>query len=514
MADSVMNAYMALIPKIDGGAVKDIETDVAGAGDRASARFKAALSNAGVMAARAIATALTGLGKIASDAFSAYADFEQITGGVEQIFGEGSEATAMIRKFADEAYATAGVSATAYMEQVTMFSASLLQSLDGDTVAAAAKADKAIRAMSDNANTFGTDLASIQAAFQGFAKGNYTMLDNLRLGYGGTQTEMERLLADAEAISGIHYDISSYADVIDAIEVIQTQMTITGKTASESASTIQGSMSAVKASWSNLLVGLADDESALGGLVETFIGNVVTFAQNALPRLTIIVESIGEMLPTMIEMVIGFLETDILPLFESLILTILNHIPDFVQAGVKLLVSIVQDLPGIIRTVIAVLPQIVDSLVNTLLDPGNIKLFIQAGIDLMLGLAEGILQAIPKLIASAVSGLKKLVNAILEYLGIKSPSRVFAEIGDYCMQGLGVGFEDGTDEAVQAAQDAVSAVTDAAQAQINIGTSAGITGASAGNSGGIIINTVNIQADSTTTAEEIFGKIRMAAAMA
>ena len=518
MANALMNAYLSLIPELDESAKKDIENETAKAGEKGASKFGKALSTAGKVAAATVAAALAGLGKVAADAFSAFADFEQLTGGIDTLFGEGSKAAEMVKQQAQDAYRTAGLSANAYMETVTGFSASLLQSLGGDAEEAARIADMAIIDMADNANKMGTDMASIQVAYQGFAKQNYTMLDNLKLGYGGTKEEMERLIADANALreaQGLSADltIESYADVVEAIHTVQESMGVTGATAAESASTIQGSLASVQASWANLLVGLADDEAALGGLVETFIGNVVTFAQNALPRLTIIVESIGEMLPTMIETVIAFLETDILPLFEALISTILAHIPDFIQAGVSLLISLVKDLPGIINTVVKAIPDIVDSLVDTLLNPANLAMFVQAGIDLMLGLGKGILEAIPRLIQSAIKGIGNIVQAIKNFLGIKSPSTLFAEIGDYCMQGMAEGFEDGTNEAVQAAQSAVSDVVDAAQAQINIGGSAGLTGAYAGNSS-IVINSVNITADRTTTAEEIFGKIRMAAAMA
>lgn len=518
MANALMNAYMALIPQIDSGAQKDIENDVATAGDRASGRFGKALSTAGRVAAASIAAALAGLGKVAADAFAGFADYEQLVGGIDTLFGEGTKAAEMVKQQAAEAYRTAGLSANDYMETVTGFSASLLQSLGGDAEQAAAIADMAIRDMADNANKMGTDIAAIQVAYQGFAKDNFTMLDNLKLGYGGTREEAQRLIDDANALreaQGLAADltIDSYADVVTAIHTVQEEMRLTKATEQEAATTIQGSLSAVRASWANLLVGLADDESALGGLVETFLSNVITFAKNALPRLTVIVESIGEMLPSMVDMAIGFLQEDIVPLFESLINTIIAHIPDFITAGVSLLVSIVQDLPTIVKNVVAAIPDIVDSLVDTLLDPGNIMLFIDAGVQLMMGLAQGILDAIPRLLKKAIEGLGKLVDGILGWLGIKSPSRVFAEIGDYCMQGLGVGFDEGTDDAVRAARSAVSEVTEAAQAQIDIGAAAGTTGPLNGNSA-IVIQSVNIQADHTTTADEIFGRIRMAAAMA
>ena len=519
-SDALMNAYMALIPRLAPSAKTDIEKDMKGAGDSAGSKFGIAMSAAAKGAAAGLAAGLAALGKVAADAFNGYAQYEQIAGGIEQLFGKDSEASLMVQQFADDAYKTAGLSATAYMEQVTGFSAALLQSLDGDATKAAQTADRAIQDMADNANTFGTDISSIQAAYQGFAKGNFTMLDNLRIGFGGTREDMARLIARANelrAANGEMADLSidSYADIVEAIHTVQTEMSITGKTHDEASRTIQGSLSAMKASWQNLLVGLASDEASLGGLVETFMQNVITFAKNALPRLTIIVDTIGEMLPTMIDMVIQFLSTDILPLFQSLIDTIIAHIPDFITAGVQLLVSIVKDLPNIISQVVAVIPDIIGSLVDNLLNPDNIAMFLDVGVQLIAGLGRGILQAIPKLLEKALEGLKGLVGGIKKFLGIASPSKLFAEIGDFTMQGMAVGIEDGSKDAEKAMQRAVSDITAQAQGQINIGASLGLTGASAGTSAApITIQSLYIQADSTTTAQNIFEQIRAAAAAA
>ena len=178
--------------------------------------------------------AVTGITLLTKSAVSAYAEYEQLIGGVDTLFKESSGA---LQEYAKNAYKTAGLSANEYMSQATSFSASLLQSLEGDTEAAVEYANMAITDMSDNANKMGTDIARIQDAYQGFAKQNFTMLDNLKLGYGGTKTEMERLLADAEKISGIEYDISSYADIVEAIHVIQEEMGIAGTTAEEAEET-------------------------------------------------------------------------------------------------------------------------------------------------------------------------------------------------------------------------------------------------------------------------------------
>ena len=197
--------------------------------------------------------AAAGLVAITKSAIANYAEYEQLVGGVDTLFKDSSK---KVQEYANNAYKTAGISANEYMETVTSFSASLLQSLGGDTDKAASVADMAITDMSDNANKMGTDIGRIQDTYQGFAKQNYTMLDNLKLGYGGTKTEMERLLKDATAISGVKYDISNLNDVYQAIHVIQGELDITGTTAKEASTTIQGSISSMKSAWTNLITSM------------------------------------------------------------------------------------------------------------------------------------------------------------------------------------------------------------------------------------------------------------------
>lgn len=247
--------------------------------------FQAGLKNLGGMAAKGLATitAVVGAGVVAlgKQAVAAYADYEQLIGGVETLFkGSASE----VEGYANNAFKTAGMSANEYMETVTGFTASLLQSLGGDTAAAARSADMAITDMADNANKMGTSMDRITDAYQGFAKQNYTMLDNLKLGYGGTKTEMERLLSDAQKLTGVKYDISSLDDVYQAIHVIQGELGITGTTALEASTTIQGSAASMKAAWANLLVGMADDTQDFDGLMDNMVESVGTFANNIMPR--------------------------------------------------------------------------------------------------------------------------------------------------------------------------------------------------------------------------------------
>ena len=321
-------------------------------------------------------TAVVGLGKQAVDA---YGEYEQLVGGVETLFKE--NASTVITN-ASNAYKTAGMSANAYMETVTSFSASLLQSVGGDTVKASEMADMAITDMSDNANKMGTSIEMIQNAYQGFAKQNYTMLDNLKLGYGGTKSEMERLLADAQAISGIQYDISSYADVVDAIHVIQTEMGITGTTAKEASSTIQGSISAMGGAWTNLLTGLSDPTQNLDQLINNFVDSVITVGDNLIPRISMVLESITK-------------------LVSSLAPKLVAEIPNIVS---QLLPSVIEGAVSIINAIVQTLPQLIDIIV------GMLPQFI-AGIQQII---NGIIGALPSLMQTLVSQLPTLIPMIID----------------------------------------------------------------------------------------------------
>lgn len=341
------------------------------------------------------AAALVDLGK---QSIMGFAEQEQLIGGVDTLFKESS---AQVQQYANDAYKTAGLSANQYMETVTSFSASLLQSLGGDTAAAAQKADQAITDMSDNANKMGTDMTSIQNAYQGFAKANYTMLDNLKLGYGGTKEEMQRLLADAEKISGVKYDLSSYADIVDAIHVVQTEMGITGTTAKEAATTIQGSANAMKSAWSNLITGMSNENLDLDKLVQNVIDSINTFADNLIPRLQIMlprfVQGLTQLISGMIPYVAPALELLLPPLIE----------------GVGGLVSgIVQALPAAVEAITAVIPMLVEQL--TILLPQ----IISAGVEIIAALASGIGENLPTLIPAVVDAIITITEGLLDHIDL------------------------------------------------------------------------------------------------
>jgi len=286
----------------------------------------------------AAAWAVKELVKLGKAALEAYAQFEQLEGGVQKIFGD--EAAKDVMKNAERAYKTAGISANQYMEQVTSFSASLISSMEGDTVAAAKVADMAIQDMADNANTFGTSIESVQAAYQGFAKGQYTLLDNLKIGYGGTKTEMERLLADAEEISGIKYDISNLDDVYNAIHVIQTELNVTGTTAKEAAKTVEGSVNMMKASWQNLLIAIGRGEG-VDTAVDEFLSSLGTVAQNIIPRVIEIAGSVVKGLVAAIPKIMSSLATAISKYADTISS---KSAKNFLNAGVKLLGSLVKGI--------------------------------------------------------------------------------------------------------------------------------------------------------------------------
>lgn len=359
-------------------------------------KLKSGLATAGKVAVAGVAAGATAIGALGTKAVAAYADYEQLVGGVETLFKDSQD---QVMDYANNAYKTAGLSANEYMETVTSFSASLLQSLDGDTSAAADKANLAITDMSDNANKMGTDMTSIQNAYQGFAKANYTMLDNLKLGYGGTQAEMERLLADAEKISGIKYDISSYADIVDAIHVVQTEMGITGTTAEEAASTIQGSFGMMKSAWQNLVTGMADPDQDLGVLVGNFTDSVVIAGNNLIPR-------IQDLLPRIVEATTSLIGTA----SEQLPAILGTVLPSLVEGATNLVTGLMAALPSVLSVLADVAPTVINTLVPALIE--LLPQITQTGIDVIVSLAQGIADALPQLIPAATDAIIKIVEVL------------------------------------------------------------------------------------------------------
>ena len=414
----------------------------------------------------AVGSAFIDVGK---QAVQSYAQYEQLVGGVETLFGESSKT---VQEYANNAYKTAGMSANTYMETVTSFSASLISSLDGDTAAAAVVANRAITDMSDNANKMGTDISMIQNAYQGFAKQNYTMLDNLKLGYGGNKTEMERLIADAAKMTDVQKELGitvaegdmSFANIANAISVVQKNMGLMGTTAAEASNTISGSTGSMKAAWQNLVTGIADDnadfETLVGNLVESIVGKdgeggfinnmlpriqtaldgivkmVVSLTNTLLPQIVVIgtdlitnlIGGINENLPALLDSAVVILDTlingifTLLPtlmpvaisLIDTLVTAILGNLPTILEAGIQMLVALTEGVAAMLPSLIPLAINAVLNLVETLID--NIDLIIDAGIALIIGLADGLIAALPQFIAKAPVLIDKLVMAITNNL--------------------------------------------------------------------------------------------------
>ena len=370
--------------------------------EKLSSKIGKGLGAAAKIGAAAIGAAATAVGALTKKSLEEYAEYEQLVGGVETLFKDSAD---VVKQYANNAYQTAGLSANDYMETVTSFSASLLQSLGGDTEAAAKQADLAVTDMADNANKMGTAMGDIQNAYQGFAKQNYTMLDNLKLGYGGTKEEMQRLIDDANALNAAqgnltNYSIDSYSDIVSAIHDVQTEMGITGTTAKEASTTIQGSLSAMKSAWTNLLTGIGDDSQDLDKLINNFVESTGTAAENILPRLGEIITGIGSLAERLAPVVAAAI--------PGLVTTVL---PNLVQSGISMvgaiLQGLVQMLPQIIQYGIDMVITLIESISS---DPESL---VETAITLVVTIVSGLIDAIPKLIAAAADLVTGLLMALI-----------------------------------------------------------------------------------------------------
>ena len=449
-----------------------VDDQASGALGKISSGLGKGLATAAKIGTAAVGAAAAGITALTTAAVNNYAEYEQLVGGVETLFGKAQvsvneyvnsakeagktakeafeeyskipTAADKVIEYASKAYETAGMSANEYMSTVTSFSASLLQSLGGDTAAAAEKADLAITDMADNANKMGTSMEMIQNAYQGFAKQNYTMLDNLKLGYGGTKEEMQRLLKDAEKLSGQKFDLSSYSDIVDAIHVVQTEMGITGTTAKEAGTTIQGSVASMKSAWTNLVTGFADGSADIGGLIDNLvttivgdgtetnlgvIGNVLPAIETALGGIAKLIEGaapkIIEILPGLVERIVpsvisaatGMVNAVIavLPDFlNTLVDALIQNAPTLITAAIGLVQSLVQGIQDNYQILVNGAIQIVTQLSNGILEmlPEIIKL----GLDLIVSLASGISENLPKIIPTIIDIINQIIETITENL--------------------------------------------------------------------------------------------------
>lgn len=433
-----------------------------------SGKAVGALKGVATVGLAGVGTAVAALAGVGKSALDAYATYEQAVGGVDTLF-KGASST--VQKYAAEAYRTAGVSANEYMTQVTSFSASLISSLGGDTAKAAELGNTAMIDMSDNANKMGTDIETIQQTYQSLARGNYAMLDNLKLGYGGTKSEMERLIQDANKVKQANGEmgdlsIDKFSDVVQAIHIMQQQMGITGTTAKEAATTIEGSVGMMKAAWQNWLAELGKDNADINGLTKQLVDSVGIVIQNVGPRIAQIItgitaalpqlfSSLGSTLPALVMQILppalgalGQLGTMLLTSATTWITTSLpqllaqfqswvtSRLPSFLQTGLtmvtNLLQGIVQALPQIASTAVTVLTTLLDGLsaqlpqlipigINAVLNLvqgilNNLPQIIDSGLKLILGLAQGLINALPDLVGKVPILIGQLVGGIINRL--------------------------------------------------------------------------------------------------
>ena len=351
-------------------------------------KLKKGLANFGKVSAVAIGAATVATAALVKKSVQAYAEYEQLAGGVEKLFGD--KASKQVMKYAQNAYKTAGMSANQYMEQATSFSAALINSLNGDQMAAAHQTDVAMKAISDNFNTFGGDIQNVQNAYQGFAKQNYTMLDNLKLGYGGTKTEMERLIADANeyaAANGMAADLSieSFSDIVTAIDLVQQKQGIAGTTAKEAAKTIEGSLNMTKAAWQNLVVGFTDPNADIGKLASDLLQSVGIAAKNVVPAVGRALKGIGQ--------------------------AIVEYAPTLINEGVNAIAKFAEGIgegePEIILKVVDIVLLIAETIIK------NLPKIIKAAAKLIVGFAKGLINSLPKV----VSSVAKIGSEVVKGLG-------------------------------------------------------------------------------------------------
>ena len=511
---TIADAYVQIIPSTEGikGKLESaMNSEASSAGDKAGGTFGSKFGSAigsGVKTMAkgvAIATgaAVAGVTALTTAAVNAYADYEQLTGGVETLFGtQGMSikeyadsigtsvdkakaeyqsletAQNLVMKNASNAFKTSGLSMNEYMETATSSAAAMVASLDGDTEKAAKLTDQAIVDMSDNANKMGTSMESIQNAYSGFAKGNFTMLDNLKLGYGGTKEEMQKLLDKAKELSGVEYDISNYADITEAIHVIQKDMGIAGTTAREATTTIQGSLGMVKAAWENLMTGLGDSKADVGklvnDLVQTLTGsvgmygkhinglfdNLLPVVENALSGIGTLVEKLVpkalDMLPTMI--------TDVLPKITSAATDLVQGLVDSLSNNMDSISTVINQL---VKAVVKLLPdvmklggQVITTFAEAIVD--NLDSILGAAGEILEVLLKGLSEHSGDLVNGAVSIISMLADFIVDNIDLIVSSALQITLG------IAQGLMDNLDILLTAAFDIVTALAEALLSNIDL----------------------------------------------
>lgn len=424
-------AYIQIVPSAKGigkSTEKQLNDEMGEAGEKAggffSSGFGKVMATGGKVALAASAAVATGIAVITKQAVSNYAEYEQLVGGVETLFKDSAD---KVMQYATDAYKTAGMSANDYMTNVTSFSASLLQSLGGDTEKAAEYANRAMIDMSDNANKMGTSMESITNAYQGFAKQNYTMLDNLKLGYGGTKSEMERLIADASEMTDVMAELGvtvdkddlSFGNIVNAISVMQASMGIAGTTSEEALGTISGSLNMTKAAWENLVTGIANPDADLGTLISDLVTSATAAVNNFLPvvqqALVGVVQFVGEIIPPIIDMLPGLLDQLIpvaLSAFGNVMGALMGALPQLLQVALDAILMIADGLQTNLPTLIPYVVDIILQITNTLMS--NLGDLLIAATEIIIALAQGIVNSLPTLLAEAPVIIQNLTDSLIK----------------------------------------------------------------------------------------------------
>lgn len=449
MGVTIGEAYLQIKPSTEGMG-KDIERAMGDAGESGGATFGSAFaSSIGAVAkgvTAAVGAAATGAAAVTKEAVSSYANYQQLIGGMETLY---EDLSWDIEQNANRAFETAGLSANEYMETALTFAASLNNSLmesEGNISRSADLTDQIIVDMADNVNKMGTSMESIQNAYRGFSRGNFTMLDNLALGFAGTKEGMQDLLDKAQEISGIEYNIDSFADIADAIHVVQEDMGITGTTAQEASGTITGSVASIGAAWKNLVAGMANPDADLGVLIDQFVNTGVTALNNLMPTILNALSGLGSLVtqitPVLVQMIPNLVATLVPPLidaaiqlvnaliqalpdilalivdqipvlFNLIVETILSMLPMIIELGLQLILALSQGLIDSLPTLIPAIVDVMLTIVDKLTDPDTLVMLVDAALQLILSLAEGLIRALPKLIAKAPEIVMNLVKAII-----------------------------------------------------------------------------------------------------
>ena len=409
MPGTIASAYVQILPSAEGmksNLTKALGGEAEDAGKNLASKIggglKTGLGTAAKAAAVGIAAAGTAAVALGSQAMESYANYEQLIGGVETLFGESAD---KVINDASQAFKTAGMSANDYMETSIQSAAALINSLGGDQAKAADLMGMSITDMSDNVNKMGTSMEAVQNAYRGFSRGNFTMLDNLALGFAGTKEGMQELLNAAEQISGVKYDINSYSDIVQEIHEVQTQMGKTGTTAKEAMSTISGSVNATKAAWQNLLTGIADENADFESLVNNFIDSAMIAAENILPRVQTIMDGLGRLITEASQR--------ILPIIIDMIV---QNLPQIIASGVQIVISLITGIVQALPQLVAALPQIFSAILGAFRE--NWPALRDAGVELLRMVGEGIASAVSWLWSKVTDIGRSVVDQI--YSGIAS----------------------------------------------------------------------------------------------